>query len=108
MLPHVDPVDPTPLDDLQRVAKDDFVNGLMIGQFHPTCETLGSVWNPDFPALRAPIPLLAIRKLVVFDLPFPDSPLVGSSSPIAGKPAKYSLGQYRTPDGSTQIGVRCD
>lgn len=70
VLPHVDPVDPKPLDDLQRVAKDDFVdNGLMIGQFHPTCETPG-LWNPDFPALRAPVPLLAIRKLVVFDLPF--------------------------------------
>jgi len=70
VLPHLDPVDPTPLDDLQRAAKDDFVdNGLMIGQFHPTCETSG-LWNPEFMALRAPVPLLAIRKLVVYDLPF--------------------------------------
>lgn len=70
VLPHLDPVDPTPLDDLQRVAKDDFVdNGLMIGQFHPTCEAPG-LWNPHFHPLRAPIPLLAIRKLVVYDLPF--------------------------------------
>lgn len=70
VLPHLDPVDPTPLDDLQREAKDDFVeNGLMIGQFHPACEAPG-VWNPHFRPLRAPIPLLAIRKLVVFDLPF--------------------------------------
>lgn len=70
VLPHLDPVDPTPLDDLQREAKDDFVsNGLMIGQFHPTCEAAG-LWNPHFRPLRAPIPLLAIRKLVVFDLPF--------------------------------------
>ena len=70
VLPHLDPVDPTPLDDLQREAKDDFVeNGLMIGQFHPSCEAPG-LWNPHFHPLRAPIPLLAIRKLVVFDLPF--------------------------------------
>jgi len=70
VLPHLDHVDPTPLDDLQREAKDDFVdNGLMIGQFHPTCEAPG-LWNPHFHPLRAPIPLLAIRKLVVFDLPF--------------------------------------
>lgn len=70
VLPHLDPVDPTPLDDLQREAKDDFVdNGLMIGQFHPACEAPG-LWNPHFRPLRAPIPLLAIRKLVVFDLPF--------------------------------------
>lgn len=70
VLPHVDPVDPAPLDDLQRKAKDDFVdNGLMIGQFHPACDGPG-LWNPHFRPLRAPIPLLAIRKLVVFDLPF--------------------------------------
>ena len=70
VLPHLDPVDPTPLDDLQREAKDDFVDhGLMIGQFHPACEAPG-LWNPHFRPLRAPVPLLAIRKLVVFDLPF--------------------------------------
>lgn len=70
VLPDLDPVDPTPLDDLQREAKDDFVdNGLMIGQFHPACEAPG-LWNPDFRPLRSPVPLLAIRKLVVNDLPF--------------------------------------
>jgi hypothetical protein len=70
VLPDLDRVDPTPLDDLQRRAKDDFVaDGLMIGQFHPACEAPG-LWNPHFRPLRAPIPLLAIRKQVVFDLPF--------------------------------------
>jgi hypothetical protein len=70
VLPDLDRVDPTPLDDLQRRAKDDFVaDGLMIGQFHPACEAPG-LWNPRFRPLRAPIPLLAIRKQVVFDLPF--------------------------------------
>jgi hypothetical protein len=70
VLPHLDPADSGPLDVLQRKAKDQFVaSGLMIGQFHPTCDEPG-LWNHDFKALRAPVPLLAVRKLVVFDLPF--------------------------------------
>ena len=70
VLPHLDFTDADGLDALQRVAKDKFVeDGLMIGQFHPVCDAPG-LWNPDFKALRAPVPLLAIRKLVVFDLPF--------------------------------------
>ncbi|MCE7001494.1 hypothetical protein LWC34_01355 [Kibdelosporangium philippinense] len=69
-LPHLDYTDSTELDDLQRAAKDSFVaGGLMIGQFHPVCDEPG-LWNAQFKALRAPLPLLAIRKLVVFDLPF--------------------------------------
>ncbi|MFD8087938.1 DUF6875 domain-containing protein [Kitasatospora sp. NPDC059722] len=70
LLPHLDPADSTALDELQRKAKDDFVEqGLMIGQFHPVCEE-GGLWNPAFRPLRAPVPLLAVRKLLVFDLPF--------------------------------------
>jgi hypothetical protein len=70
VLPHLDHTDASGLDELQRVAKDKFVeDGLMIGQFHPVCDAPG-LWNPEFKALRAPVPLLAIRKLVVFDLPF--------------------------------------
>ncbi|MET0233769.1 MAG: DUF6875 domain-containing protein [Kibdelosporangium sp.] len=69
-LPHLDYTDSTELDDLQREAKDHFVaDGLMIGQFHPECDEPG-LWNAHFKALRAPLPLLAVRKLVVFDLPF--------------------------------------
>jgi hypothetical protein len=69
-LPQLDFDDSTELDELQRKAKDGFVaDGLMIGQFHPVCDEPG-LWNHDFKALRAPVPLLAIRKLVVFDLPF--------------------------------------
>nr|WP_042186398.1 hypothetical protein [Kibdelosporangium sp. MJ126-NF4]CEL17249.1 Tryptophan 2,3-dioxygenase [Kibdelosporangium sp. MJ126-NF4]CTQ91521.1 Tryptophan 2,3-dioxygenase (EC 1.13.11.11) [Kibdelosporangium sp. MJ126-NF4] len=69
-LPHLDYADSSELDELQRGAKDEFVaNGLMIGQFHPVCDEPG-LWNARFKALRAPLPLLAIRKLVVFDLPF--------------------------------------
>ncbi len=70
VLPQLDFDDSTELDELQRKAKDGFVaDGLMIGQFHPVCDEPG-LWNHDFKPLRAPIPLLAIRKLVVFDLPF--------------------------------------
>jgi hypothetical protein len=69
-LPHLDYTDSTELDQMQRKAKDFFVaDGLMIGQFHPVCAEPG-LWNAQFMALQSPVPLLAIRKLVVFDLPF--------------------------------------
>ncbi|MFE4357795.1 DUF6875 domain-containing protein [Kitasatospora sp. NPDC056800] len=70
VLPQLDREDSTVLDELQRKAKDEFVEqGLMIGQFHPVCEEPG-LWNHSFRPLRAPVPLLAVRKLLVFDLPF--------------------------------------
>jgi hypothetical protein len=70
VLPHLDPLSSAALDAVQARAKDRFVaDGVMIGQFHPACDQPG-LWNPHFKALRAPVPLLAIRKLVVFDLPF--------------------------------------
>lgn len=70
VLPHLDPTDSTELDLLQRRAKDDFVaEGLMIGQFHPTCDEPG-LWNPAFRPLRSPVPLLAVRRMLVFDLLF--------------------------------------
>ncbi|MDH6705908.1 hypothetical protein P3T27_002630 [Kitasatospora sp. MAA19] len=70
VLPGLDRTDSTVLDEAQRKAKDEFVEqGLMIGQFHPACEEPG-LWNRSFRPLRAPVPLLAVRKLLVFDLPF--------------------------------------
>ncbi|MEU9048078.1 MULTISPECIES: DUF6875 domain-containing protein [unclassified Kitasatospora] len=70
VLPGLDRTDSTALDEAQRKAKDEFVEqGLMIGQFHPGCEEPG-LWNRSFRPLRAPVPLLAVRKLLVFDLPF--------------------------------------
>ncbi|MFF7995009.1 DUF6875 domain-containing protein [Kitasatospora xanthocidica] len=70
VLPGLDRADSTALDEAQRKAKDEFVEqGLMIGQFHPVCEEPG-LWNRTFRPLRAPVPLLAVRKLLVFDLPF--------------------------------------
>ncbi|MFI8345237.1 DUF6875 domain-containing protein [Streptomyces sp. NPDC085639] len=70
VLPGFDPTDSVELDELQRKAKDEFVaEGLMIGQFHPVCEEPG-LYNEAFRPLRSPVPLLAVRKLLVFDLPF--------------------------------------
>ncbi|CRK62118.1 hypothetical protein [Alloactinosynnema sp. L-07] len=70
VLPDMDHTDSTELDLLQRKAKDEFVaDGLMIGQFHPTCPEPG-LWNPDFRPLRSPVPLLAVRQMLVFDLLF--------------------------------------
>ncbi|MFI9332051.1 DUF6875 domain-containing protein [Kitasatospora sp. NPDC052868] len=70
VLPQLDRADSTVLDELQRKAKDEFVSqGLMIGQFHPVCAE-GGLWNAAFRPLRSPVPLLAVRKLLVFDLPF--------------------------------------
>lgn len=70
LLPELDPVDPSGLDAVQALLKDEFVEqGLMIGQFHPACEEPG-IWNADFRPLRAPVPLLAIRAMVRQDLPF--------------------------------------
>jgi uncharacterized protein DUF6875 len=70
VLPGFDRTDSGPLDALQSRLKDAFVrDGLMIGQFHPRCMQRG-LWNEDFRPLRAPIPLLAIRRMVASDLPF--------------------------------------
>ncbi|MFE0702177.1 DUF6875 domain-containing protein [Streptomyces sp. NPDC058872] len=70
VLPDFDPADSSELDQLQRTAKDEFVaEGLMIGQFHPVCDEPG-LYNDSFRPLRAPLPLLAVRQLLVFDLPF--------------------------------------
>ncbi|MGN9841700.1 DUF6875 domain-containing protein [Nonomuraea sp. H19] len=63
-------IDGPELDELQRRLKEEYVAaGLMIGQFHPTCAEPG-LWNGDFRPLRSPIPLLAIRMMLAFDLPF--------------------------------------
>ncbi|MFF0745845.1 DUF6875 domain-containing protein [Streptomyces sp. NPDC004111] len=70
VLPDFDATDSVELDELQLKAKNEFVaEGLMIGQFHPVCEEPG-LYNEAFRPLRAPLPLLAVRKLLVFDLPF--------------------------------------
>ncbi|MBY8855144.1 hypothetical protein K7711_01500 [Nocardia sp. CA2R105] len=58
------------IDAVQREQKSRFVEqGLMLGQFYPGC-TVAGLHNPDFRALDAPLPLLAIRQMVPTDFPF--------------------------------------
>ncbi|MEU7765782.1 DUF6875 domain-containing protein [Nocardia sp. NPDC049190] len=58
------------IDTVQNDQKTRFVDkGLMIGQFYPGCATPG-LHNPDFHALDAPLPLLAIRYMAPTDFPF--------------------------------------
>lgn len=88
VLPGFDRTDSSPLDALQRRLKDAFVRqGLMLGQFHPHCEQSG-LWNEDFRPLKAPIPLLAIRRMVASDLPF----LLGSASHLSAYFDRFAPG----------------
>jgi len=55
---------------VQQELKPEFVaKGIMIGQFHPYCLESG-LWNQNFRPLQAPVPLLAIRYMVLTDFPF--------------------------------------
>ena len=61
---------PTLIDGVQQKLKPEFVDdGLMLGQFHMKNEEPG-LHNEKFRPLRSPIPLLAIRFMVMQDLPF--------------------------------------
>lgn len=58
------------LDAVQHDQKTRFVDkGLMLGQFYPGCTAAG-LHNPMFPALDAPLPILAVRYMVPTDFPF--------------------------------------
>lgn len=58
------------IDVVQQHQKTRFVDkGLMIGQFYPGCTAAG-LHNPNFPALDAPLPILAIRHMAPTDFPF--------------------------------------
>jgi hypothetical protein len=64
------------------------LRGLMVGLFHANTSAPG-LWNPDFRPLRSPIPVLAIRHLVVNDAPFAARhpllvPTYVSKYPVAG------------------------
>ena len=62
------------IDSIQQKLKPLFVeSGLMIGEFHRRNQSPG-LHNPNFRPLRSPIPLLAIRFMGEFDLPFLQSP----------------------------------
>ena len=61
---------PKIIDVVQQELKPEFVaKGIMVGQFHPSCLESG-LWNQDFHPLQAPVPLLAIRHMVLTDFPF--------------------------------------
>ncbi|MGV9667357.1 DUF6875 domain-containing protein [Nocardia niigatensis] len=58
------------IDAVQHDQKTKFVEqGLMLGQFYPGC-TVAGLHNPSFPALDAPLPMLAIRYMAATDFPF--------------------------------------
>lgn len=58
------------LDRVQRqLSREITQRGLMIGEFYPGCEIVG-LHNPDFFPMRSPIPLLALRRMVLGDLAF--------------------------------------
>ncbi|MTE15517.1 DUF6875 domain-containing protein [Nocardia aurantiaca] len=58
------------LDTVQHDEKSRFVEqGLMLGQFYPGC-TVPGLHNPAFPALDAPLPMLAVRYMAPTDFPF--------------------------------------
>jgi len=62
------------IDSIQQKLKPLFVeSGLMIGEFHKRTQSPG-LHNPNFRPLRSPVPLLAIRFMGEFDLPFLQSP----------------------------------
>jgi len=58
------------IDSVQAECKSAFVErGLMVGQFYPGHQQ-GGLHNPDFKPLDAPLPMLAVRKMVASDYPF--------------------------------------
>ncbi|GAC1433595.1 MAG: hypothetical protein NVSMB54_31460 [Ktedonobacteraceae bacterium] len=74
------------VDTIQQKLKPEFVaKGLMIGQFHPSCPEPG-LWNQDFRPLQSPVPMLAIRHMVLSDFPFlkQDERLISSYLKVFG------------------------
>ncbi|MCA9652058.1 MAG: hypothetical protein KC501_19230 [Myxococcales bacterium] len=58
------------IDDVQQQLSLTFARrGLMIGEFHAECEKPG-LHNQAFRPLRSPIPLLAVRAMMLTDLAF--------------------------------------
>lgn len=58
------------IDDVQETLSQEFVSRyLMIGEFHAECEKPG-LHNRSFKPLRSPIPLLAVRNMMLTDLAF--------------------------------------
>jgi hypothetical protein len=99
---------PALVDGVQRRLKPAFVaRGLMLGQFHRTCDEPG-LWNPAFRPLRSPVPLLAIRHLVPTDFPFlaHDPRCVASYLRIIGGETPARL-RRMVREAAARFGLRC-
>lgn len=58
------------VDRIQQALKDSYVrDGLMIGEFHKSNNAPG-IHNPEFRPLQSPVPMLAIRYMVLGDWRF--------------------------------------
>ena len=58
------------VDRIQQALKDSYVrDGLMIGEFHKRNNAPG-IHNPEFRPLQSPVPMLAIRYMVIGDWRF--------------------------------------
>lgn len=58
------------VDDVQETLSQEFVSrSLMIGEFHAECDKPG-LHNQEFKPLRSPVPLLAVRNMMLTDLAF--------------------------------------
>ncbi|WP_428340891.1 DUF6875 domain-containing protein [Mycobacterium sp.] len=78
------------LDAVQRQSKTAFVQrGLMIGQFYPGHQQ-GGLHNPNFQPLNAPLPMLAVRNMVVSDYPF----LCGNEQWMAAYLSRFASGTF--------------
>ncbi len=53
----------------QRIKTELLQDGLLIGQFYPSCPVPGT-WNPFFYPLQSPLPMLVIRNLIETDWRF--------------------------------------
>ncbi len=73
--PDVDPDNASDfIDGGHRMLRMEFVRrGLMLGEFHKH-STVNSVRNSNFPVMRSPVPMFAVRALTVHDVMFLDTP----------------------------------
>ena len=71
LFPYLSPeTGPDLIERVQKKLKFSFVDqGLMLGEFYPTCAAPG-LHNVDFRPFQAPVLSLAIRYMTVFDTPF--------------------------------------
>ncbi|MFD3919032.1 DUF6875 domain-containing protein [Streptomyces sp. NPDC058595] len=61
------------LDEAHRLVKPELVDReLMAAQFHPHCDERAAR-NPEFQVARAPVPMLAMRRMAFHDVLFLDS-----------------------------------